>query len=114
MSVPNQKRITINKEIQPPFTQINNNDMYEAMAILKDSGFKLYMYFAANQDKYVLELSPADIVNKGLMSRASYYNALDNLMNMGYIINDQFYTQSITARQAKEKIKQEIKQTIGR
>lgn len=109
MSVPNQKVITIHKNLTPPFLQVSKADLYNAMRTLTHSGLVLYLYLIGNQDGYRLELSKAEIVDKlQLLSRASYYRAVEDLEANGYIVNGSFDGRSEEQRTLRNQIEKEI------
>lgn len=111
MSVPNQKIITIIKPrvAVPPFLQIETKEWMEAARRLSSAGLVLYLYLANNQNNYKLELSPADIVEKErLMSRRSYYRALEDLRENKYLCDNVFYTTPIDRREKEATAKKYI------
>lgn len=114
MSVPNQKTLCIHKEVSPPFLSINESELYDAIRILSQSGLILFLYLANNQNGYRLELSKTEVVDKlKLLSRASYYRAVENLETFGYIEGNDFYTTSANHRQKLAQLKKEIKDITG-
>lgn len=106
MSVPNQKILTISKQqVVPPFFQISIRDLDYVCQDLSGASLTLYFYLAKNQNNFQLELSPADIVDKKqLMSRRTYYRAVEELKLKQYIVNNIFYAEPLVFRQARERI----------
>ncbi|MGN0106709.1 MAG: hypothetical protein ACI4A5_03295 [Hominilimicola sp.] len=91
MSVPNQKKIKINKEICDStnlYATINLDALNAAMKDLTKIGtFKLWMYLSKNQDGYEFDLSCVDCGTWGIKKDA-YHNAVNELIDKGYLIKD--------------------------
>lgn len=112
MSVPNQKVLTIVKPAVPvpPFLQVEMKEWEEAMRRLSPAGQVLWTYLAANQNGYKLELSPADIADKKqLISRRSYYRAIEDLKNNKYLVDNVFYTTPPEIREQQTKVDAYVK-----
>lgn len=109
MSVPNQKVLTIKKQqAVPPFFQISVRDLDYVCQDLSGASLTLYFYLAKNQNGFRLELSPADIVDKRqLMSRRTYYRAVEELKLKQYIVDNTFYAEPAEFRQTRERIEKE-------
>lgn len=98
-TVPNQRVITVNKEPtdkQNIYTKNNLAALDEAAGKLKSlGGFKLYMYFAKNQDNYKFALSSADFCKWSGVKIGAYNTAFAELVENGYLIsenNNNIYT----------------------
>lgn len=114
MSVPNQKVLIIRKgTTTPPFLQISEVDWREAFQNLTRTAFGIYLWLAQNQDGYHFEYSPQAIANTGMMSKGQASKVMAELEQKGYVQDGIFYIESPTKRSHKNKIKQEIEQTIG-
>ena len=61
--------------------------MYFALNNLSGSAFKLYMYFAKNQNGYCFNLSAADVAAHGIPN-STYYKARKELIERGYLIEE--------------------------
>ena len=62
-TVPNQKVVTVNKELcdkNHKYAAINLNAMDKAAQELDAGAFKLWCYFAKNQNNYIFALSSKD------------------------------------------------------
>lgn len=84
----NQKTIKIQKEPcdkKHPYAMINIAAGNAAACILKGESFKLWWYLAQNQDEYSFDLSPADIQSEVGIIRRSYNNALNELIEQGFL-----------------------------
>lgn len=84
-----QKNITVHKEPcskQNLYAMINIDAMTQASQNLKAGAFKLWIYFAKNQDKYHFELSSKDAINNfGVGSKSQYDTAVKELTDKGYL-----------------------------
>lgn len=90
-SYANQKNITVHKENcdgNELYTKINLQAMNHAMKDLKANTYKLWCYFAQNQDNYSFWLSPIAVNNSTGISRSSYHRALTELIEKFYIIEN--------------------------
>lgn len=89
-TVPNQRQITVSKEKtdkQHRYTANNLEALDEAARRLQSKGgFKLYMYFAKNQDKYSFALSSADFCEWSGLGIGAYNTAFEELKEQGYLI----------------------------
>lgn len=90
--VPNQKAFRVNKKREPEdrndvrISELFKKDMLYASRDLKDTTFKLYMYFISNQDQYVGGLSKIDVINQTGISESSYKRAMKELEEKQYLI----------------------------
>lgn len=103
MSFPNQKIYRIKKPSPPnsPFLQISQSDWQEAAASLTRTAFIIYLYFAQNQDNYLLDFSPTAITQTGLMSKGAATKARYELEEKGYLQDGIFYVESKRKRELK-------------
>ena len=88
MSVPNQKKITINATKEKPFLSIGDKEWKEAYKQLTFTQFGVYLYLADNKQGYVLELSPTAIKEELNISPSSYHRAIDRLTELNYIYKE--------------------------
>lgn len=92
MSVPNQKKIIIERKSvkdTSDYFKVSNTNLYLAMYNLKPNAFKLWVYFADNKNGYKLDLYPIDFLNKSGSSRSTYDRAFTELEEMGYLIKSE-------------------------
>lgn len=119
--VPNQRVITINKETtnvnkatiknkENLYTKINISVLDEAAAALQKIGsFKLFMYFAKNQDKYCFNLSSADFMAWSGLGKTAYTSAFQELEEKGFLVKDKnkedvfYFYEKARIVEAKEK-----------
>lgn len=91
-TVPNQRVVTVNKEPtdkQNIYTKNNLVALDEAAGKLKSlAGFKLYMYFAKNQDNYKFALSSSDFCKWSGYKIKAYNTAFDELVKNGYLVSE--------------------------
>ena len=91
-SVPNQRHIIVSKEEcnkENKYTTNNIGAIDEAVNRLQSkAGFKLYMYFAKNQDKYNMYLYSSNYSEWAGVSMTAYRTAFDELLKEGYLIAD--------------------------
>ena len=86
----NQNVYIINKTpCKENFLQINNEEWMEAAKLCDRSfnAFKLYLYLAANKIGHEKNLSKQDIEDKLGFKKTSYYDSLEKLEELGYILN---------------------------
>ena len=84
----NQKTITIHKpKIVGQFCQVPIDCIYHAMVDLKDSAFKLWLYFASNADNYTFDFSFAHASKCTGISESSRTRAMKELTEKGYLID---------------------------
>ena len=88
MSVPNQKKIVIERtsdRITKEFLKVSNKNLETAMYNLKGNTFKLWIYFADNKNGHIMELYPVDFCLKAGVSDSTYRRAFDDLLEKGYL-----------------------------
>ena len=91
-SVPNQKAFRVNKKREPEdkndirISELFKKDILYASRDLKDTTFKLYMYFISNQEQYVGGLSKIDVINQTGISESSYKRAMTELQEKHYLV----------------------------
>lgn len=87
-SSPNQRSVNINKEScnsEKLYAKINIEAMNSAMRDLKPASYKLWCYFAENQNAYSFWLSPVDVhIKTGIVF------CLRNMLVMMYTSRNQF------------------------
>ena len=89
---PNQKHITVFKEpcsSKNIYAMINIEAMKNAAQQLKSAAFKLWMYFAKNQQHYELDLSSKVVESEFGMKKDMYDNAVHELIDKGFLILQQ-------------------------
>ena len=89
---PNQKHITVFKEpcsSKNIYAMINIEAMKNAAQQLKPAAFKLWMYFAKNQQHYELDLSSKGVESEFGMKKDMYDNAVHELIDKGFLILQQ-------------------------
>jgi len=87
-TVPHQRLIKIHREaLTENFLGIKNENWKAASRDLGHTALRLYLYLAANADKYNLALSPAAIENEIGMPRSTYSDQFKKLLNKGYIVH---------------------------
>ena len=89
MSVPNQRKIIIERESLgciKDFLKVSNENLQLAMYNLKPSTFMLWIYFVDNTNGYVFDMYVVDFMNKTGLSRSSYNRAFEELTEKGYLI----------------------------
>ena len=110
-TVPNQRVLLIKKEPagKNNLYTVNNLDALDEAAFNLQSkgGFKLYVYFAKNQDKYQFALSSKDFLAWSGLGIAAYNTAFDELVEKGYLVETAknrytFYDKS--QKEKKEKV----------
>lgn len=88
MSVPNQKTITIHQSTEVPFVKLGIREYKEAFRKMPPATFALYLYLAGNMEGFKLELSKAAFENATGYAKSSYHRAYKDLVNLGYIYED--------------------------
>lgn len=89
MSFSKQKTIRIIKALsdkENPYGIFNKWSMYNAMKELSPTAFKVWCYLNCNQNEYELELSPIDVRPKCNIGRATYYDAVNELIEKGFLV----------------------------
>lgn len=87
-TVPNQKVVSMEKESCKGalFAQINMEALESAARDLDAGAFKLWVYFAKNQNSYTFALSSKDVENTFGMKIKQYNNAIATLTEKGYLV----------------------------
>lgn len=70
-----------------PYAVINIDAMSTALALLKPSTFKLWIYFAKNQNLYTFDLYCVDACRFCKISRNSFHSAIHELIEVGYLVH---------------------------
>ena len=89
-TVPNQKAVKVNKEEcnkQNLYAAINLEAMENAAQMLDAGAFKLWIYFAKNQNGYELALSSKDVQDVFGIKIKQYNNAVAELIEKGFLVN---------------------------
>ncbi len=90
-TVPNQKTIKVIKEKcdkQNYYAMINLNALESAGIDLQAGAFKLWIYFAKNQNNYAFDLSSKAVEQYFGIKIKQYNNAVAELINKGYLVKD--------------------------
>ena len=90
--VPNQKEVVINKEKcnkENLYATINLAAMDKAAQDLDAGAFKLWMYFAKNQNGYKFALSSKAVERDFGIKIKQYNNAIKELTDKGYLVHIQ-------------------------
>ena len=93
-TVPNQKVITVKKQPtdkQNYYTMINLNALESAGRDLKSGAFKLWVYFAKNQNNYTFALSSKEVQENYVIKIKQYKSAIDELIEKGYLVKEKGY-----------------------
>lgn len=86
----NQKTVTTRgakHDKENIYCVLNQDAMFEAMALLKPNAFKLWCYMAKNQNGYTFALSRVDACKVCNMSKPTYLSAVQELIEVGYMVN---------------------------
>ena len=90
-TVPNQKTITVKKEQcdkQNYYAAINLNALESAALNLQSGAFKLWVYFAKNQQNYTFALSSKAVEENFGIKIKQYNNAVAELIIKGYLVKE--------------------------
>lgn len=82
MSVPNQRKIIIERTtdtVKKGYLKVSNESLYTAMYNLKNSAFKLWVYFTDNMNGYSFDFYPVDFCSKSGLSDSTYRRAFEEL-----------------------------------
>ena len=95
--VPNQKAVKVVKEPcnkNNIYAAINIDAMEKAACALDAAAFKLWVYFAKNQNGYEFALSSKDVADSFGMKRDQYNRAIEILIKGGYLVKESgnYYT----------------------
>ena len=99
-TVPNQKVVSISKAAcndaarENYYAKINLQAMGAAAQALEAGAFKLWVYFAKNQNGYQFALSSKEVEASFGMKIKQYNNAVDQLIEKGYLVRGEgnYYT----------------------
>lgn len=94
ISYPNQKIITVNREIpkqtkenkEPYMVAYTKHIEEAAQNIHRVSSFKLYLYLLANQNNYRFALSTQDFADRYGLSIDAAKTAVNDLITLGYLV----------------------------
>ena len=101
-SNPNQRRITYHKiEGTTGYTKINIDASRQAMNTLSYSAFMLYSYMALNADNYEDWFSPAILIQKTNLTESTYRKAFSELVEKGYLVQDEHWKSHYTFYEGK-------------
>ena len=87
----NQKVVTVMKELTDTdhiYACINIEALENAAADLDAGAFKMWIYFAKNQDCYQFALSSKDARERFGVKIKQYNNAIETLQEKGYLVQD--------------------------
>lgn len=85
---PNQRRVSIHKCDQASgYTKIDRAVNRAAMKALSYSAYMLYMIFCTNATGFEMILSPVAIMAETGLSRNTYYDAFNELVDKGYLVS---------------------------
>ena len=88
-TVPNQRTITIHRErASSDFLGIKNSNWQAAARDLRPHALTLYLYLAANADKYNLALSPTAVRQSIGMARSTFHDQFQILLDKGYLVQN--------------------------
>ena len=76
-------RVSRNKE--NIYATINIQALQDAMINIKGETIKLWLYINKNQNNYKFDLSQKELEKWGL-KKDSYYNAINKLIELGYLV----------------------------
>jgi len=104
ITVPNQKIVKVEKEPCGKgnlYAAINLKAMEAAAQDLDAGAFKLWIYFAKNQNGYEFALSSKDAKDTFGLGKSQYDTAVKKLISSGYLTNtqDNYYTFSETPKE---------------
>ena len=89
MSVPNQKIVSVNKELtdkEHKYIRMNIQAMDYALKDCKGALLKVWMYFAMNMDGYKFELSSAAVCAACSITDKTYRECIKELVKRGYLV----------------------------
>lgn len=97
-TVPNQKVVKINKEECNKthlYAAINLAAMERAAQDLEAGAFKLWIFFAKNQNNYTFALSSKEVKDSFGMGIKQYNTAIEKLIEKGYLVAEEGSNQYI-------------------
>lgn len=80
------KDVSIDKTNEQPYCIYSIAHNQAAMRNLSKPGYYLYTYLIQHQDGYVFTLRRTHVMNITGLSKSSYYDALQELLNKKYLI----------------------------
>jgi hypothetical protein len=92
-TVPNQKMVNVvkepcnNEKKENHYSRINLDAMSNAALDLDAGAFKLWVYFAKNQDNFNFALSSKAVEENFGIKIKQYNNAVNTLIEKGYLVN---------------------------
>lgn len=93
-TVPNQRVVTVKKEQANKQNLYTINNLmalnYAAGMLESKGGFKLYIYFAKNQNNYNFALSSSDFCAWSGLSQTAYTTAFKELQDKGFLVEDRY------------------------
>lgn len=106
------------KEKGMKFMYIGIDEIREAAKNLTPSGFKLYLYFAENEDGWEFNLSPKNFQKAYGLAESTYRKAKQELIDKGYIVEHKhnhfvFYSCPADAAVPLDEIRKEINRLAG-
>lgn len=106
------------KEKGMKFMYIGIDEIREAAKNLTPSGFKLYLYFAENEDGWEFNLSPKNFQKAYNLAESTYRKAKQELIDKGYIVEHKhnhfvFYSCPADAVVPLDEIRKEINRLAG-
>ena len=106
MSVPNQKKIYIQRETdnaKRDYLKVGNDNLHAAMYNLKSSTFMLWVYFVDNANGYGMDLYPVDFLNITGMGRSTYDRSFKELEEKGYLLKSKVANNTYLFMEKSEK-----------
>lgn len=88
-TVPNQKVVKVKKELcdnKHYYTMINLQALDKAAQTLKSGAFKLWIYFAKNQNNYTFALSSKEVCESFGIKIKQYNSAIQELIENNYLV----------------------------
>ena len=79
------KTVSIDKVKSQIFCMYSLEHNRNAMRTLTKSAYYLYTYFVQNQDCFVLDLRRTHVMKITGLSKTSYYEAMEELIDKGYL-----------------------------
>lgn len=107
VSYSNQKTVTCYKEPcdkEHIYMTVNIEALESAARDLSYGGFKMFIYFAKNQDGYCFALSSKDVKERFGMAKTAYDNAIHELINKGYLVKESETANYYSFNESKKQI----------
>lgn len=90
----NQKHVSfqnVPRNANNPYNSYNRSALHQAMNTLSSSALKLYLYFGDYRDMQGgIYLSKQDALHSTNLSEKSYFSALKELKEKGYLLQDEW------------------------